>query len=155
MPGSDRVGEAGKKTNIELTFEQVNTSVAFIPREVIPLFTLPLKMFNFFVPHIVRETMFRFPLIPALNPRVSDPAPSRPIDELRSCLASSIEATEAIFRADLPANLKDMTLSHPILGTNNIVQILGIMGAHEERHQTQMRAVLANPRFPKQAFHQS
>jgi DinB superfamily len=149
------LAKTGEKTNIELTFQQVNTSVAFIPREVIPLFTLPLKMFNFFVPHAVRETMFRFPLIPALNPRVSDPAPSRPINELRSSLASSIDATEAIFRGDLPAKLKNMTLSHPILGTNNIVQVLGIMGAHEERHQTQIRAVLANPRFPKQAFHQA
>jgi hypothetical protein len=42
----------------------------------------------------------------------------------------------------------NMTLSHPIIGTNNIVQIFGIITAHEERHHGQMRAVLAQPRFP-------
>lgn len=139
----------GGRTNIELTFEQINTSIAFIPREVMPMFTMPLKVFNLFVPRAVRETMFRFPLIPAVNPTVSSPARSQPIIELRARAVSSLAATEEMLRGNLPPNLNRVTLSHPILGTNNIVQIFGIITAHEERHHGQMRSVLNNPRFPK------
>jgi hypothetical protein len=49
----------------------------------------------------------------------------------------------------MPSNLLKMTLSHPILGTNNIAQIFGIISAHEERHHGQMRRVIGNPGFPK------
>jgi len=143
----DLAGRGGK-TDIELTFRQINTSIAFIPREVMPMFTMPLKVLNMFMPRAVRETMFRITLIPAVHPSVSNPARSQPIAELRARAVSSLAATEEVFRGDLPANLRHMTLSHPILGTNNIVQIFGIITAHEERHHGQMRRVLENARFP-------
>jgi DinB superfamily len=139
----------GGANNIDLTFQQINTTFAYIPREVMPLFSVPLNIMNIFMPRIVRETMFRLPVIPAVNPTFSSPAGSVPVEELRARASSSIEATEAIFKGDLPANLNDITLSHPILGTNNIPQIFGVIAAHEERHHTQMRSVVANPRFPR------
>ena len=139
----------GGGRGIELTFKDINTSVAFIPRDIMPIFAMPLRIFNVFVPQVVRETMFRLPLIPAINPSVSNPAHSQPVAELRLRCNSSLAATEAVFRGDLPPDLGKMTLSHPILGTNNIVQIFGIITAHEERHHGQMRSVLQHPCFPK------
>lgn len=139
----------GGGTSIDLTFREINTSVAYIPREVMPLLAAPLKVFNLFVPQAVRETMFRFPLIPALNPSVSDPVRGLRIEELRARAMSSLAATEAVFRGKLPANLGTITLSHPILGTNTITQLFRIITAHEERHHGQMRSVLENARFPK------
>ena len=143
------LAKTGGATDIELTFRDINTSVAYIPREIMPLLTVPLKVFNMFVPQAVRETMFRVPLIPAINPSVSDPAHSQPIAELLHRCTSSLAATEAVFRGDLPTNLGTVTLTHPILGTNNIVQIFGIITAHEQRHHGQMNRVLQNPRFPR------
>src|SRR5580658_5922416 len=67
----------GSGTNIDLTFQQIDTSFAFIPRDVMPMFSMPLKVFNVFVPRAVRETMFRFPLIPAMHPSVSTPSGSQ------------------------------------------------------------------------------
>jgi hypothetical protein len=142
------MAKTGGKTNIDLNFGHINTAIAFIPREVMPFLAVPLQVFNLFVPQAIRETMFRVPLIPAVNPTVSDPVASQPIAELRLRAVSSLAATEAVFRGDLPTNLGNMTLSHPVLGTNNIVQIFGIITAHEERHHGQMRAVLRNSRFP-------
>jgi uncharacterized damage-inducible protein DinB len=141
----------GKETTIHISLQQVNSSFAFVPREVMQIFGAPMKMFNMFVPHAVRETLIRFPLIAALNPSVSEPVRGRPLEELCSSLQSSIGQTEALFTGQLPQNLKQMTLSHPILGNNNIEQILGILAAHEERHQGQMRAVMVNARFPKRS----
>ena len=139
----------GGGTNIELTFQEIDTSIAFIPREIMPVFTAPLKVFNLFVPQAVRETIFRIPLIPAVTPTFSDPARGKPIGELRSRAASSLGATEDVFRGEMPRNLGNITVSHPILGNNNIAQVLGILTAHEDRHHGQMRALLENPRFPK------
>jgi hypothetical protein len=114
-----------------------------------PMLTVPLNIFNVFVPQAVREAMFRLPLIPAIAPSVSSPAASQPVAELRHRAVSSIAATEAVFRGDLPPNLGKITLSHPILGTNNIAQIFGILAAHEERHHGQIRTLIGNPRFPR------
>jgi len=139
----------GQGTNIELSFREINTAVAYIPRGVMPLLTVPLNIFNVFVPQAVREVMFRVPLIPAVAPSVSSPAASQPIAELRRRAVSSIAATEAVFRGDLPANIDRMTLSHPVIGTNNIGQIFGVIAAHEERHHGQMRRLIGDPRFPR------
>jgi hypothetical protein len=138
----------GAGTNINLSLQQVNSSFAFIPREIMALFSAPMLVFNRFVPHAVRENLIRYPIIPALNPTVSDPVRGRPVAEVRDSLKSSIEETERLFRSELPGNLNEMTLSHPILGINNAEQILGILGAHEERHQGQMRAVMSHSQFP-------
>ena len=143
------LARSGNGTNIELSFREINTSIAYIPREVIPLFSLPLKMFNMFVPQPIREQLFRVPFIPAIAPTVSTPETCRPLAELRMQCNSSLSATEAVLRGDLPANLDKMTITHPILGTNNIAQIFRIIAAHEERHHTQMRGVMENARFPR------
>jgi hypothetical protein len=142
------MAKRGEGTNIDLSFREINTSVAYIPREVMPMLTVPLNIFNVFVPRAVREAMFRIPLIPAVAPSISSPAVSQPIAELRHRAISSIAATEAVFLGNVPSNLDKMTLSHPILGSNNITQIFGIITAHEERHHGQMRTVIGNPRFP-------
>ncbi|HEX4278387.1 MAG TPA: DinB family protein [Bryobacteraceae bacterium] len=139
----------GGESNIALTFEHIDTSIAFIPRDVMPLLTIPLNIFNVFVPGIVRETMFRIPLISAVNPTASNPAPYHSVTDLRARAIASLAETGELFRGDLPSNLRNMTLSHPLLGTNNIPEIFGIITAHEERHHGQMRRVLENPRFPR------
>jgi hypothetical protein len=138
----------GKETNLEVSLRELNPSFAFIPREVIPLFALPLKMMNFFVPHAVRETMIRFPLMPTTSPSVSDPRSGQPIEHLRAALPSSLSRLEELLQGNLPSRLNRVTFSHPILGTNNIPQIFRLLSAHEERHQSQIRDILANPRFP-------
>jgi hypothetical protein len=139
----------GKGTNVELTLREVNSSIAFIPRELMPVFEAPLKVFNNFVPRAFREAMFRYPLVPASSPAISEPRLSVPIDTLRADLTTSLETTEELLREPLPLNLKQMTVTHPLMGTNNAIELLSLMGAHEERHQTQIRAVKANPHYPR------
>jgi len=139
----------GGDTNLALTFEHIDTSLAFIPRDIMPLFSVPLNIFNAFVPRALRETMFRVPLIAATNPTSSEPAPWKTVVDLRARSISSLAGTEKIFEDELPPNLKEMTLSHPLLGTNTVVEIFGIITAHEERHHGQIRRVMENRRFPK------
>lgn len=138
----------GQKHNIELTFGEIDNSIAFIPRELMTKLAAPLQVVNMLMPRAVREAMFRIPLIPASNPTASRPEASQPIAVLRNRAVSSLEETEEIFRRALPRGLMSVTMSHPMLGVNNIIGIFGIITAHEERHHGQMRSVIDNPRFP-------
>ena len=142
------LARAGKATSIDLTLKEMNASIGPIPRDVIPMFEMPLRMMNAFIPHAVREAMIRFPVIPAINPNISDPQ-QRDLAVLRAELVSSLEETKALFEGQMPERLLEMTVTHPILGSNNVVKIFQLMSAHEERHHGQMRSVLANPRLPK------
>jgi len=139
----------GRKQNLELTFNDIDNSIAFIPREVIPRFAAPLNVISTLMPRAVREAILRTPLIPALNPTAARPDARQPLATLRMRAVSSLDATEEIFRRELPPDLMGVTMSHPLLGVNNIAGILGIIAAHEERHHGQIRSVLANPRFPR------
>lgn len=139
---------AGRRPSIYLSLREVNTSFAFIPREIIPLFELPLITFNLFVPRIVRETMVRFPLLSAKNPSVSEPEKGLPVHELRTALETSLEETEQLFRNNPGIDPTRMTITHPILGSNNIPQILRIVAPHEERHQGQIARVMRDARYP-------
>jgi hypothetical protein len=143
------MSQEGRGTSIEISLKEVDVAFAAIPREVIPLLEFPIKMFNLFVPHVVRETMVRYPLIAALNPRSSAPRAGLMPGKLREDLAAALAETEAFFRMPMPPNVNQLTINHPIMGNNTIPQLFRIMIAHEERHQGQMSNVRAHKNFPK------
>ena len=142
------LARAGGKTTLEIGFDEINPSLAFIPNEVMALMAAPLTFVNRFVPGIVRETIIRYPLIPATTPSVMEPAKTRPIAELVEHMATSIAATEELFRDRVPANLRTVTMSHPLLGNNNVQDIFGLMCAHEARHQDTIKKISENRLFP-------
>jgi uncharacterized damage-inducible protein DinB len=135
--------------SIEISLREVDVAFAAVPREVIPLLEFPIKMFNFFVPHVVRETMVRYPLIAALNPRQSAPREGLVVETLRADLAVSFAETEEFFLAPMPSNLDQLTINHPVLGNNSIPQLFNIVIAHEQRHQGQIADLRAQANFPK------
>jgi uncharacterized damage-inducible protein DinB len=140
-----------KGGTIQIRFEEVDTSFAMIPREVLAMFEMPLRMVNFFVPHVLREAMVRYPVVNAINPRISEPRGGLTLEKLRADLAASLVETTKLFAAPLPPNLDQVTVSHPALGNNNPVELLRIMIAHEERHQGQMQSIRGSANFPKAA----
>jgi len=144
-----KLAKEGRGSTIEISLREVDVSFAVIPREVIPLLEYPMKMFNLFVPHVLRETMVRYPLVASLNPRKSEPRPGLTPGKLREDLAASLAETESFFRAPMPSNIDELTINHPIMGNNTIPQMFRIVIAHEQRHQEQMAGVLAHAGFPK------
>ncbi len=133
---------AGKRTSLDLTLKEMNASIGPIPRDVIPLFEMPLRMMHYVhsgMPSAKRHDPV--PVIPAINPNISDPEKKDIGALLRAELVSSLEETKALFAGEMPARLTEMTVTHPILGSNNVVKIFQLMGAHEERHHGQMRTV--------------
>jgi hypothetical protein len=144
-----RTAEEGGGSSIEISLSEVDVGFAAIPREVVPLLEVPMRMFNLFVPHALRETMIRYPIVASLNPRQSQPREGLALGKLRQDLARSLEETEEFFARPMPRNADELTINHPILGNNTIVQSLRILIAHEQRHQEQMERIQARADFPR------
>ena len=138
--------------NIEISLKEVSVAFAAIPHEVIPFFELPFRVFNQFVPHALRETMVRYPMIASLNPQQSQPREHLDRAKLSQDLAAAIAATEEFFRTPLPPGVERLTINHPILGNNTIPQLLRIMVAHEQRHHEQMSRVRGSAGFPRNSL---
>jgi hypothetical protein len=144
-----KMAEEGRGNTMEISLAEVDVGFAAIPREVAPLFELPMRVFNIFVPHVLREAMVRYPIVASLNPRQSKPRENLSLSKLRQDLVRSLDATEEFFAGPLPHNIQDLTVSHPIMGNNTIPQLFRIVIAHEQRHQEQMEGVQAHAKFPR------
>ena len=43
----------------------------------------------------------------------------------------------------------DMSVQHPLMGTNDIPGLLRFVALHEQRHQSQINNIIASPQFPR------
>jgi hypothetical protein len=93
--------------------------------------------------------MVRYPILSSLNPRKSQPREGLTPGKLRQQLIASLDETEELLASRLPANVNDLTISHPIMGNNTIPQLVRIIIAHEQRHQEQMVRLQSNAEFPR------
>ncbi len=143
--------KAGRAPLIDKGFEDVNTSVMFIPQALLPYLAAPFTVFNMFVPSFVREAMTQFRLMPAQVPDIAIPRKGRPGAELRDELRASIAATEALLAANPTLDYKKMRYRHPLMGDNNVLQVLRILAFHEQRHQSQLNDILRSRAFPRAA----
>jgi uncharacterized damage-inducible protein DinB len=143
--------KAGRRPVITHSFSDVNTSIAYIPKAFLPFLEVPFTMLNLFVPSFVREAMAEFRLIPAQRPTVAEPVRGKPVGELRDALRQSFEQTATLLRANPRLDYARMRYRHPLLGDNNVMQVLRIVTMHERRHQSQIREILRAREFPKAA----
>lgn len=138
-----------QKPFVRRTFADVNVSVAYIPKSVLPMLEVPFTVLNTFVPTGVREFITRHRVIPAQSPDVAIPRRGRPAAELRGDLARSFKETENLFSANPDLDYSNMSVQHPLMGTNNVPELLRFMALHEQRHQSQINNIMASPQFPK------
>ena len=141
--------KAQQKPFVRRTFADVNVSVAYIPKSVLPILEVPFTVLNTFVPVRAREFITRNRLIPAQTPDVGIPQRGRPAAQLREELANSFQETESLFKDNPDLDYCEMRVQHPLMGTNNVPELLRFMALHEQRHQSQIKDTLASPRFPR------
>ena len=145
--------KAGKRAVLQIGLKEVNTSIAYIPKSVLPLLEIPFTVFNMFVPNMVREAAFEYRLIPAQRPDVSKPAKGMSIESLRKDLKSSFEELSTLFYTNPSLDYRAMKVRHPIIGSHDALQILRVIALHEKRHQSQIRDILRSPNFPAERAH--
>jgi hypothetical protein len=137
---------AGAKGTIRIGFRDVDTRLRPLPGSWMPMLTPVLFGLHAVTPFAVRLAVMRKPgLLWAVAPKVTKPLGHRALAELRADLAAEMRETAAVFEGDLPEALPQMRVAHPLYGSNNMVQVVRLMAAHEERHQHQLRAILKEP----------
>jgi uncharacterized damage-inducible protein DinB len=145
------LAKSGRTPYLNRTFADLNVSIAFIPKAMLPFLEVPFRLLNMLMPSSARELMTRYRLIPAQNPDVGTPRRGQPIDELRRELRSSLQETEALFEANPTLDYRAMIHEHPLTGVNNVLQLLRFVASHERRHQSQISDILRLPGFPRAA----
>ncbi len=141
--------EAGQGSTLRLSFNDVDVSVGFVPKSLLPALEVPFTMLNMFVPAGVRDFMTRNRLVPAQNPDITTPRRGRSATELRGDLISSLKETEALLESRPDLDYGEMMIQHPLLGNNTVPGMLRFLALHEQRHQSQIDDILKSPRFPK------
>lgn len=134
---------AGAGGTIRIGFPEVDTRLRPLPGSWMPMLAPVLFGLNAVTPFGVRLAVMRKPgWVWAAAPKVAEPRSARGLAELRADLGAEMQETAALFKGDLPESLPRVRVAHPLYGSNDVVQITRLMGAHEERHQHQLRAIL-------------
>jgi uncharacterized damage-inducible protein DinB len=142
------LANTGQKPFVSLSLEDFNFSPVVIPKSFLPFTELPFRMLNMFTPRALRELIFRYRVVPARAADVAQPRKGRSVRELRNELDSSITETRNLLDSNPKLNYHQLVLDHPLLGTNNVAELLRIMAAHELRHQEQIIQLLRCHEFP-------
>jgi hypothetical protein len=145
------MGKSGRRPYLKRSFADVNVSLAFIPKCMLPSLEGPFRLLNMVVPRFAREFMTRYRLVPAQSPDVGTPRQGRAIAELREELRSSLQEMAALFEANPTLDYRAMIHQHPLMGVNDVLQLLRIVALHEQRHQSQISDILRHPGFPRAA----
>ena len=119
-------------------FQELDISVGPIPKGLLSWLGVPLALTNLFVPAFVRDFLIRSRLVPARHPTAATPQRGRTTADLRAELATSLAETEALFEANPGVNYRVLWYVHPLLGNNNVLDLVRIVTLHEERHQSRI-----------------
>jgi hypothetical protein len=141
------LANSGETPILRSNFTELNTSIAYIPKPLLPMLEIPFTVFNLFVPTMLRETLTQFRLLPAQNPDITTPNKGELLPQLRATLQSSCNRIETLFNDNPHLDYRAMRYQHPIMGSNNVLQMLRIMALHERRHQSQIRDILRSRQF--------
>lgn len=144
--------KAGLQPVVTLSFADVDVSVGYIPKSLLPALEVPFTMLNLFLPSGVRDFMTSHRLVPAQNPGITTPRRARPADELRDDLISSMKEMNTLLEMHSHLNYGEMVIQHPLLGKNDVPGLLRFVALHEQRHQSQIKNILGSPGFPRSNF---
>ena len=136
------LARAGKRPVIVQTLRDVNTRIPFVPAPLMPLMEIPLTVTNMFVPPFVRERIMTIRFAKAKAPSIAAPKAAKPLDQLRAELRQSVMETARLLQTNSDLDFRTMRYRHPVIGNNNVLQILRIVAFHERRHQAQIQEII-------------
>jgi uncharacterized damage-inducible protein DinB len=143
------LARAGKPARLKHSFADINVSPLHIPDSVLSLLETPFSFMNRFVPDSVIGLITEFPILPTRNPDMATPRARRTKAELIADLRAALEETQQLIDSNADLDFLQMTSEHPLMGANNVPQVLNFLARHERRHHAQMNGVSGDSRFPR------
>lgn len=137
------LARSGRRPYLRRELTPRGLAPAFVPRSLLPLLSIPAGIATAFMPFSLRAALIRSRLFPASAADEMWPRHGRPAGELRADLSRSVAETRRLFVAAPGLDYRRMIYQHPFLGANDVPQILLLTAVHEERHQDQVRQLLA------------
>jgi hypothetical protein len=142
----------GKDAYIRKTVQEIDFAPAFLPKQLLPLVDVPFTVMTLFVPPFMRDMMIRSAAVmKGQSPEIARPRKGRLAAQLICELQASLDNTVNLLRENPDLPYDQMRLQHPMLGVNNVPQLLRLTALHERRHQDQMRRILSQLRTPTRA----
>lgn len=142
----------GKTPFVRRGVAEIDFSPNFLPKSMLPLVDIPFTFMTMFVPPVMRDLMIRYSsVMGGQSPKAAEPRRARPATELVTELESAIAATATVLRSNPGLPYQRMRLQHPLLGVNDVPQLLRLTAMHEKRHQDQIRTIRAAMPAPAQA----
>lgn len=114
-----------------------------LPRPLLSLAAIPLTLTTTFLPSAVTEGLLRTPFLRVKAPPLLTPQAGKNADDLRRGLRESFETTRSLFTDNADLDFRTFTYQHPILGLTDGAGMLRAIASHEQRHQGQLRKILA------------
>jgi uncharacterized damage-inducible protein DinB len=143
------LAKSGRQTVLRVSFAEVNTSIGFIPKPLLSMLEMPLGVLNSVVPKCFRETFVQYRLVPAQAPSIAEPTKGRDLEELLRDLRQAQAEMETLFATNEHLDFGRMRVIHPLMGDNNVPELLHFIASHEQRHQKQIQDILKLASFPK------
>jgi hypothetical protein len=142
------LSKAGKIPVVRRSLGEFNISPAFLPKCFLPYVELPFSVISAIIPASFREAVIRYRVFQAVAADTLTPRKLRQADALRTDLKASLTETERLLETHRNFDYQELLYQHPILGTNNVPQLIRLLALHEQRHQEQINDILTDREFP-------
>jgi len=144
-----RLKREGKPAVVTVSLAEMEFPVPIVPKVLLPLADIPVGIANYFIPNSLRELFLRNRLVKAEAPPVLRPEKGKPIEELILNLRRAIDEMDRLFEENSDIDFSRLRYYHPLFGYNDVYDILGLLVSHEQRHQTQLSALVDSLRRRK------
>lgn len=143
-----RRAKAGERPFLRRSFQDIDVSVMFLPKVMLPLFEIPFTLGSKLLPRAVAGAMASSRWLPIHAPDRTLPRKGRPMGDLVTDLRSSVADFETLFAEHAGLDFDRMIHQHPLFGVNTVPQMLEVLLLHERRHQAQIGDLLTHRAFP-------
>jgi len=120
----------------------VDTSIPWVVRPILPFFEVPFSLFNTVVPQALRRALTGNRSIPLQAPKVIEPRFGRAVETLRRELDATFDTLEQQQADNREIDLNRLYYYNPITGLNSVAGLYRFVSNHEERHHGQLRDIL-------------
>ena len=127
----------------------IDTTIPWALRPVLPFFEIPFGILNSTVPQSLRRRLTGNRRLSVQAPKVIEPRFGRPISGLRQQLSATFETLEQQQDDNPGIDLNRVYYYNPIAGLSSVPGMYRFVSNHEQRHQEQMRDILAAEGFPE------
>lgn len=125
----------GEETLVRHDFSDLDVGLACIPKPFLSMLAVPFSITSTITPKPGMDVIAQS--LPIRHPKFATPQRYREKEGLVTGLRQSLEAYTSLLSSPM-LHFEQMSITHPLLGTNNLLQLPEFIATHESRHLSRM-----------------